>query len=49
MSPSRRELINLAEKFTNETDKEKLLKLSRKLVDALNKVEAERNASRHVA
>jgi hypothetical protein len=45
MSPSREELINLAEKFTNETDKEKLLRLAQQLVDALNRVEAERNES----
>jgi len=45
MSPSRKELINLAAKFTNETDKEKLLRLSEKLREALNRVEAERNGN----
>jgi len=45
MSPSRQDLMNLAEKFRNETDKGKLLRLSKQLVDALNRVEAERNNS----
>jgi len=45
MSPIREELITLAEAFKNETDTEKLLRLSKRLLDVLNRVEIERNES----
>jgi len=42
-------LISLAEAFKNETDTEKLLRLSTQLLDVLNRVETERNESVSVA
>jgi hypothetical protein len=49
MSSNREELLQLAEAFTNETDTEKLLRLSRQLLDALDKLEGERNESVRMA
>ena len=45
MSSSSKELLQLAEALTNEKDTEKLLRLSDQLLDALDRVEAERNNS----
>jgi hypothetical protein len=49
MSSNREELLQLAEAFTSETDTEKLLRLSRQLLDALDKLEGERNESVRMA
>ena len=45
MSSSSEELLQLAEALTGEKDTEKLLRLSDQLLDALDRVEAERNNS----
>ena len=45
MSSTSEQLLQLAEALTNEKDPEKLLRLSDQLLDALDRVEAERNNS----
>jgi hypothetical protein len=49
MYTSREELIQLAEAFTKETDNERLLRLSTQLLDALDRLEAERKKPERVA
>ena len=48
MSSSSEQLMQLAEALTSEKDTEKLLRLSDQILDALDRVEAERNNSVHV-
>jgi hypothetical protein len=45
MTSSSEQLLQLAEALTSEKDTEKLLRLSDQLLDALDRVEAERNNS----
>jgi hypothetical protein len=45
MNSSSEQLLQLAEALTSEKDTEKLLRLSDQLLDALDRVEAERNNS----
>jgi hypothetical protein len=43
MSSSCEELIRLAEVLINETDTDKLVRVSKQLLDTLDRVEAEKN------
>jgi hypothetical protein len=45
MSSSCEELIRLAEALTNETDTDKLIQVSKQLLNTLDRVEAEKNSA----